>query len=121
MSGSAVPDSVLDGLIALLAAVLAYLILRRKNIFFRSRPVAVFNRKDSARTLRQKALRRVLELKSARLKNLDQVQQLRKKYMKGELSFDAYSDLDRRLSRQLVEIDAELSLLAVPLEADEKE
>ncbi|MFH1200214.1 MAG: hypothetical protein V1708_04045 [Candidatus Micrarchaeota archaeon] len=107
-------DSMLDILIAALAALLIYLAWKKKVLDL-SPPQGrwfLHPKKRDARGFREKADDELQERKEERKSILGQVAESRKKYMKGGIGYGTYLELQRGYDSALVETDARITALS---------
>ena len=108
----AVPEWLLDAILAVLFAVLLYLLWKRSSQPFQTNAYAVAKKKKGFRNFKEKAAFESEEMKARRKEVMGKVAEVRRKYMKGEVDYATYNGLSRDYERELVEIDAKLVALS---------
>ncbi len=105
-------DSILSLAVVILAAILAYLVWKRRALEAPSRRQATaVLKKGQGKSLPEKAGDEILALREERRHILDNVAESRKKYMKGEMDYATFVHLQRTYDAQLVDLDARLNTL----------
>ena len=105
-------DAMLDLTIIVLAAILAFLVWKRRALdFFGRERVSIAPKKKVLKSLREKAGDETLALREERKRILSDVAEARKKYMKGEVDYATFTHLQRNYDSQLVDVDARLDTL----------
>ncbi len=104
-------NAILDAVIIALAVVLLYVLFRKKGREFESKSLNIKKlKKDKGlETVRSRALAKLNSLIDTRGKLQRMISDAKRKYMKGEMTYEAMMLVSEENSRKILEIDEALS------------
>jgi hypothetical protein len=104
-------NPILDAVILLLALVLLYLLLKGKSFSFktRQRHIENFMQKKDLDEIKEKAKTKLSRLLDAKSKCQKEVSDAKRRYMKGDITYEAMKIIINQADARHVEIEEQLS------------
>ncbi|MFH1750316.1 MAG: hypothetical protein ABH863_01405 [Candidatus Micrarchaeota archaeon] len=111
MAGESQLNQILDAIIAVLAIVILFVWLNRKQVRgFRSRPhrVEQLKKQKDLKETRRVHMSALNDLSDARSQLLRIISESKRRYMKGEITYEAMGLITKDAQKRLIEIDERL-------------